>query len=505
MVLKLRAPKWFAFTSVILMIIASSAIQGYLIWNSYSDRWNGAIRSAESILGIISSDITRNLNIIDKSLIGLTDTLTRIDMSAMSEDVRKKILFEGVAAAESVGASIVLSGEGDILYDSAFRKPRDENLKDRDYFKFHQENFGKLFIAGPYSVLSRGGEKVFLLSRGVYLEDGEFNGEAIVSLKISYFMKMFENVDIGANDYVALLDKNGRIIARIPSQDGKGDIGADAKGNPLLSQLIANPSLRLTATSPMDGVHRYYLANQLGAYPLVLVVGFSTEAAMEGWTKRTAILVVLTVLTAAIGVGLVLALQRSLTRQLVVEAELLNLAATDALTGLPNRRAFDAHMERAWLYASRDSKVVSLLLVDLDRFKEINDTLGHSAGDELLRLVATEIRDSIRRSGDLSARYGGEEFALILPGTELAGALTFAERVRASIERATVSYRADDRPVATASIGVATASPRPGQDMSMLVEAADRALYRAKAEGRNRVCTEACDLPDPDHSSVRAA
>lgn len=505
MILKTRAPRWAAFTSVILMIAASVAIQSYLILNSYSDRWESEIRSAESIVSILSSDIARNLNIIDKSLIGLTDTLARIDVSVMTDEVRNKILFEGVAAAEYVGASIVLSKEGDVLYDSAFSRPRERNLKNRDYFKFHQENFGKLFVAGPYSVESRGGEKVFLLSRGVYLEDGEFDGEAVVSLKISYFMKMFESVDIGSNDYVALLDKNSRIIARVPSADGKGDIGLDAKANPVFSQMVGNPALRFTAATPQDGVRRHFLAKQLGSYPLVLVVGFSTETAMEGWMKQTAILAALTLLTSAVGIWLVLALQRSLTRQFAVEAELQNLATTDALTGLPNRRAFDAHIEREWLRASRESTVLSLLLVDLDRFKVINDTLGHSAGDELLRLVATEIRGSVQRPGDLGARYGGEEFAIILPGTDLPGAITFAERVRASIERATVSYRTDDRPVATASIGVATASPRPGQDLTALVETADKALYQAKADGRNRICAEVVNQPDPGRPSAQSA
>ncbi len=503
-ILKTQMANWAAYASVILMI-SVSAIQGYLIWNSYFDRWEGAVHSAESILNIVSADIERNLKIIDRSLVGLSDTLERIDVSKMTTEVRNKILFDGMAAAEYVGASLVLAKDGGVLYDSAFVEPRKGNFRDRNYFRFHENNLRKMFIGGPYTVRSRGGEKVFLLSRGVFEKDNELLGVAVVSLKISYFMKMFESVDIGSDDYIALLDNEGRIIARAPSLDGHGDVGLDANDNPVLSRIVSEPGLRFVAKTPLDGIQRQFVAKALGPYPLVLVVGFSTDTAMRGWVKRTAILAVLTLLTSAIGVWLVMALQRSLRRQFAVEAELQNIAATDSLTGLPNRRAFDEHLEREWSRAGRESAVLSLLLVDLDRFKVINDTLGHSAGDELLRLVAAQIRASIQRPVDLSARYGGEEFAIILPGTDHAGALTFAERVRADIERATAGYRTDDRPHATASIGVATAHPRPRQAMTLLVEAADRALYQAKAGGRNRVCAEAVERPEPVRASAPAA
>lgn len=500
MVLRKQSPKRKAFLSVILMIAASVAIQGYLIWNSYAERWESAVRVAGSMMSTVSADIERNLNIIDRALLAVTDTLERMDVSNLPPEVRNKLLFSGLAAAEYVGASLVFSKEGNILYDSAFAQPRLRNVSQREYFKFHQTNSKKLFVAGPYTVESRGGEKVFLLSRGVYRKDGTFDGVVAVSLKISYFLRMFENVDVGPDDYLALLDKQGRIITRVPSADGKGDIGTDAKDNPVLGRMAAETMRPFTATTPLDGLRRHFLSRQLGQYPLVLVVGFSTAEIFQPWLRWACLLAALAVLSAATGVWLVIALQRSMTQQFAVEAELQNLAATDALTGLPNRRAFDAYLEREWARACRDRTQLALLLVDLDRFKVINDTLGHSAGDDLLRLVGSQIRASIHRAGDFCARYGGEEFAVILPGTSLSGATVIAERLRSDIEAATARYRSEGKTVATASIGVTAAAPRPYMEMGLLVEAADKALYQAKKAGRNQVCAMALEPSGPERT-----
>ncbi len=500
MVLRKQAPKRTAFLSVILMIAASVAIQGYLIWNSYAERWESAVRAGESVMSIVSAEIERNLKIIDRALLAVTDTLERIDVSNLPPEMRNKLLFSGLAAAEYVGASLVLSNEGNVLYDSAFAQPRQRNVSRREFFNFHQKNGNKLFIAGPYTVEARGGEKVFLLSRGIYRKDGTFDGAVVVSLKISYFLTMFEHVDVGPDDYLALIDKQGRIITRVPSADGKGDIGSDAKGHPVLGQMVGETIAPFTAQTPLDGLRRHFLSRQLGQYPLVLVVGFSTAEIFQPWLRWASLLAALAVLSAATGVWLVIALQRSMTQQFAVEAELQNLATTDALTGLPNRRAFDAYLEREWARACRDRTSVGLLLVDIDRFKVINDTLGHTAGDDLLRLVGSQMGASIHRAGDFCARYGGEEFAVILPGTSLTGATVIAERLRRDIEAATVRYRFEGKMVATASIGVTAAAPRPHVAMALLVEAADKALYQAKRAGRNQVCAMALEPISPERT-----
>jgi diguanylate cyclase (GGDEF)-like protein len=159
-------------------------------------------------------------------------------------------------------------------------------------------------------------------------------------------------------------------------------------------------------------------------------------------------------------------------------------ATTDGLTGLVNRRVFGAHLAARLREAQRYRRQLSLLLLDVDHFKKVNDTHGHPAGDTVLRGVAM-LAAAQARETDLVARYGGEEMALILPETDLGGARAIAERLRAAV--ATAEHATDQGPLrVTVSIGVAT-WPGSGQTADELLAAADRALYRAKQSGRNRV------------------
>jgi diguanylate cyclase (GGDEF)-like protein len=168
--------------------------------------------------------------------------------------------------------------------------------------------------------------------------------------------------------------------------------------------------------------------------------------------------------------------------------ELRRLSISDALTSLGNRRHFEAMLEQEWLRAARSQKPVSLILFDIDFFKNYNDNYGHQAGDECLKLVAEKIGAFAKRPGDTSARYGGEEFVLLLSGTESDQAVAIAEACRASVESLAITHhhsQAGD--VVTVSAGVASTIPETGHSRRALVAAADKALYRAKSEGRNRV------------------
>ncbi|MGH9441447.1 MAG: GGDEF domain-containing response regulator [Thermoanaerobaculia bacterium] len=165
--------------------------------------------------------------------------------------------------------------------------------------------------------------------------------------------------------------------------------------------------------------------------------------------------------------------------------ELARLAATDALTELPNRRSFDQTLARELRGAKRYADDVSLVLLDIDLFKAVNDRYGHGVGDEVLKEIGNRLREACR-AGDHVARVGGEEFALILTRTSAEGAVAAAERTRALISEPAIRTFAGDL-VITASLGVACAGGEIGFDARDLFRAADDALYRSKDEGRARV------------------
>lgn len=164
-----------------------------------------------------------------------------------------------------------------------------------------------------------------------------------------------------------------------------------------------------------------------------------------------------------------------------------DLAWRDALTGIGNRRAFDAALHLEWDRARRTEHSLGLLMIDIDRFKAINDVLGHMSGDEVIRTVGKALESSASLSNDVLARYGGEEFACLLPDTSLRKAHVIAERMRAAVEALSIVHPASPEDVVTISIGIASLVPDEGASIEQLVRAADRALYAAKSGGRNRV------------------
>jgi len=179
-------------------------------------------------------------------------------------------------------------------------------------------------------------------------------------------------------------------------------------------------------------------------------------------------------------------------RQRTVELEeanrrLYELSATDSLTGLANRRRFDAVMQEELSRSARSGTALSLVMLDLDHFKNFNDRYGHQEGDDCLRRIATILRANARRPSDLAARYGGEEFSLILPDTAQAGALEIAERVRSCVEALAIPHASSPGGIVTVSLGTATLCPAAPADAAAMLRLADAALYRAKSEGRNCV------------------
>jgi diguanylate cyclase (GGDEF)-like protein len=181
-----------------------------------------------------------------------------------------------------------------------------------------------------------------------------------------------------------------------------------------------------------------------------------------------------------------------LLRQLEEANQILqHLACVDSLTQLANRRQLDSHLHQEWRRMVREKSPLSLLLCDVDFFKQYNDTNGHPMGDECLRQIARVIETGAKRPGDLASRYGGEEFAVVLPNTPVEGATQVAEAIRVGVKALQISH--PDSKVSkyvTLSLGIASILPHQSPQLlsETLITAADKALYHAKAAGRDRCC-----------------
>ncbi len=178
----------------------------------------------------------------------------------------------------------------------------------------------------------------------------------------------------------------------------------------------------------------------------------------------------------------------------LLNAQLLRRSASDALTGLANRHSFDTQFAELWKRALVSGTALSVVVVDVDNFKQLNDNYGHLYGDEVLRRIASLLQQALRAKDDFAARFGGEEFVILLPATHQAAAMRVAERLRKMVELAgfpaldSSQKPYDAATVATVSCGVATAYPTHRDLPEQVLEAADRAMYQAKANGRNCVC-----------------
>ena len=236
-----------------------------------------------------------------------------------------------------------------------------------------------------------------------------------------------------------------------------------------------------TAAVSLLGIHAVvYAGRAVGA-----LAGPSTGT----WATSIMIGLTLESLLQTVGMTFLLLAMMKERVELRSSEQLLALALSDGLTGISNRRHFDERLgveirRTGWAGAS-----IALLLIDVDHFKSLNDTFGHQQGDECLRAIAKTIAALACRSGDLAARYGGEEFAVLLPETDLAGAMELADALRIGV-RALGLEHTSGFGVVTISIGAAVVLPRQQEASGeALVHAADLALYQAKAAGRDRICS----------------
>ncbi|MCS4246989.1 sensor domain-containing diguanylate cyclase [Pseudomonas sp. BIGb0164] len=469
------------FTVLLIVIIVAA-----LLSREHASTLLAAKRSTTNITQLINADVLRNVELYDLALQGLIAAATRKDLAHVSADIQHLVQFDQSTAAPFKGEVLLLDANGAVIADSSTPHPTPRNFANRDYFLAHQNNStAGLFISRPFKIRCDC-DQVWRIafSRRVSGPNGEFAGVAVATMRLAYFDQLFNRLTIGNGSSVNLLNTRGILLAQQPLLE-RDMIDKDLSDRPNFKRMLREGEGSFRAISSLSGTERLYTFSNVGELPLIVVVALASEDVFAPW-QRAALLT--SGATGVLCIGLLWLtwmLRRELRRRHRAEEVLSELAATDALTGLANRRTLDQRLRLEWERAQRSTESLTLLMIDVDHFKAFNDRHGHHGGDAALRTVAQVIGSNIRRPADLAARYGGEEFAVVLPDTDAKGARVIAEHIRSSIEHLPWVAGAE-RPI-TVSIGMSTWHKRNRQPLEALLLSADQALYQAKHSGRNRV------------------
>ncbi|WP_407176926.1 diguanylate cyclase [Bradyrhizobium sp. STM 3562] len=473
-------PSWrlsakLLIASSLVTVMGFSAICASVMLDMRRGEEQLARQSLENLASGIDADISRNIELYDLSLRNVANNVGVPEIKDVSKPVLHLILFDHAATAKHFGAIQVFDADGRLTVDASTLDPPPENRSDEEYFTVHRDNPNVgLFISRP--MLHRG-RYAIVLSRRINGPDGHFMGVVAGSIRFSYFHELFGGLSLDEGDTITVLRRDRTVVMRRP-------FDLDVIGRNLGERRDWNPANLKDGSSyegagPIDRTPRLYV-RRAGDHPLIVIVGKPLDAIFKIWRTQASRIGAIMLALIVFVVAVTLFLAREIKRRAEAEAKLEELATTDALTGLRNRRKFDATIESEWRRAMRHKTPVSLLMIDADHFKAYNDTHGHQAGDQVLVGIAICISDSVKRAPDCAARYGGEEFAVLLPGLSPSEAMRVAEAIRTKV----LSWSGGES-ASTVSIGVAGTTPVLGMDWSALVHAADKALYAAKASGRN--------------------
>ena len=490
------------FILLVFICLSLALLTAWQIWFSREralHELNVANLNLARALDNYSEGVIRQSELV---LVELAERLEQEGKGRAHLDRLQQVVQEQSRVFKLASTIIIYNAKGDRLLVSRGDINARPNAADRAFFIHHRDNPSPETFIGPTikSRLAHGW--IFTVSRRLNDTDGNFSGVVAITLSVEHFLQLFGSLDLGQQGTMSLSTSDGTLLVRQPFREQ--DVGLDWSNSPIFQIVRAQQQATTTQVSSIDGIERLYAFRHNSNLPLITVVALGRDEALTAWRRDArlfaTVVLILLLAVAIIGQWLLVDMHRRsrAERQLLsAREELLDanarleiLASQDALTGLANRRSFDQALEVEIRRAQRQGSDLSLMLLDIDMFKRYNDHYGHLAGDECLRSVADLLQRCMRRPGDLAARYGGEELAVILPNTSSEGAEAIALAFMANLQRSALPHENSPFQRITVSIGLASLSPATQDSATSalsLIDAADQALYRAKANGRNRL------------------
>lgn len=473
-----RSIQWLVIGAVLLFAWGGfAALLGYDLKVSWDQEFESAQRDADNLSRVLERHLTATVEKID---IVLRNTVREIGSQKGKPDpatVNRELLRQMEAIPEAQHESLrIIGADGRVRYNAGAEAVLPEVVvADRSYFlRQERDPTAGLVISEP--IFSRFTMRwVVTLSRRLTNPDGSFAGVAQAAVRAEYIQSMFESLNLGSGGSIALYDTDMRLIARhpvAPDQLGKAYDLTHIKTALAEGRAIGTYNV----FSRVDGVQREYSFRKLDTLPFVVLIGLSPEEILDSWWRK-AVFYAISLLAMTLELGGLLLLQRKSALD-----RISYLATHDALTNLPNRLSLEEHLVQNPAGGERGKPPMALLSLDLDHFKNINDSLGHQLGDRLLRKIAERLRAALRDT-DTVTRHGGDEFVVLLKGS--AGSGKIAEIAQALLDKVIKPIHLDQHElVITASIGIAV-YPGDGSDIVTLLKNADAAMFQAKSSGRN--------------------
>ena len=433
-----------------------------------------------------------------RSVISHMDTVllhVRDGIQMPPQAIEKRVREEQHLFRGTIAQTAFIDADGLLLYSSLAPVAGTVDLSDREHFRIHRDNPGtdRLFISRP--VLGRVSNRWTLQFTRPVLSDGQFAGVGVLSVPTTSFSDYYKQIDLGARGSIILVGMDGSIRA-LASKGHSGDIPPDIRvpADRPYFDLNGADSGFFQGISALHGEERLTAFRRLPEHGVVVLVQLAPDDFLAAFKARRSMLLLsawlVSLLLLASAVALFLLTRQHFRDTAALRAahrQLRKLVDTDELTGAASRRSFVMQLENELRRAHRYGASLCLLMLDIDHFKRVNDTLGHPVGDEVLREFVVQCKRALR-SYDLLGRLGGEEFAVMLPHTDLDGARCVAEKLRLAVAGAAIQTAKGTISI-TVSVGVAISQPGE-EDGTRLTVRADNALYTAKQSGRNRVCVE---------------
>jgi diguanylate cyclase (GGDEF)-like protein len=485
---KMLKVKPIMLATLVAALVAIAAILE--IWLDYRNTETKSYETAADITRVVERQVRDTVTYVDQTLNAVSALLLDAGgIAGIQQPANWEIFRSYCTTLIGCNAIVVIDPTGKVQVQSRSIHAQIFDVSDRAYF-IQARDSRKRFIDA--AVLSRlpGSLILFSISKPVFDATGKLVAVVAVGMETSQLTSFYSLFGFSLAPAISVFKSDGGIVARHP---GMGEyVGkSNAQSQIFTTYLPKAPYGTYESISRLDGKKRLAAYRSLPDLDLVIFSGIEMSAAFADWKIRTLRLVTIVSGLLALIWGALFAAYRAVAEQAVLRQENKNLdalASRDALTGIGNRRLFERMLKRDWNKHARSGTPLSIALIDVDYFKPFNDHYGHPAGDDCLRLIAQALQDSLQREGDLVARYGGEEFIALLDcGSE--GARHMADRMRRNVEALGKPHAfSKASSVVTISIGVATIENTRSQNFAELVAVADKALYEAKARGRNQVC-----------------